>query len=278
MLVGAMSKKHPERSDKRRQARAERRRVETKQRKAAERAQQVGVPRKPERPGGSSMRRGQEPEVVVAAGPVEPPPEPVVRAFQEALAATLAGAAEVVMEDTRWYPAKRMSDDMALDFRLRLLGRALHVTGWVEALDTTNRVWPDAYAVAAESLVAAIREEPQFAGALILLYALGELLLEDFELSPTQAAGVIGRFGVASDVAVILDIVALRLPGDVQLAWSAAREDGVWDARICSAVFEVCHWEVRGSLADLGRWVADACRTGGWRPPWWVTAQPDLRA
>jgi hypothetical protein len=278
-----MSKKHPERARRRRQARAAKHRHDCAQRKAAVRARKLGVPRK------SHAARGEaEPgEGVVihvpetAEGlayrplhvepPAEPPPPPrVVEVFRGALEAVLGGGGEAALVEVEWVPAAEKDDEAQVLVALRLFGQAVEIDGSIFSLDGCR--FPELDAVemrAAAQVVTALRQDRASAVAAILLYGLDELLVDALQLNATQVADVLERLGVPRDLEDILEPLAQRLPAAERRAWDAACDEGRWDETIGQAVFQAIVWDADGPLADFGAWIAAAVRQG-WDPPWVV--------
>lgn len=276
-----MSKKHPERARRRRQARAAKHRHDSAQRKAAARARKLGVPRK------SHAARGEPDEGVVihawetAEGiayrplhvgrPAEPPPPPpVVEAFRGALEAVLGGGGEAALVEVEWVPAAEKDDEAQVLVALRLFGQAAEIDGSIFSLDGCTFSELDAVETrAAAQVVTALRQDRASAVAAILLYGLDELLVDALQLSATQVADVLERLGVPRDLEDILEPLAERLPAAERRAWDAACDEGRWDEAIGQAVLDALVWDVDGPLADFGAWIAAAVRQG-WDPPWVV--------
>lgn len=276
-----MSKKHPERARRRRQARAAKHRHDCAQRKAAARARRLGVPRK------LHAARGEPGEgVVIHAGetaegiayrplhvepPAEPPPPPrVVEAFRGALDAVLGGGGEAALVEVEWVPPDEKEDEAQVLVALRLFGQAAEIDGSIFSLEGCTYSDLDELEVrAVVQVVTALRQDRASAAAAVLLYGLDELLVDSLQLSAAQVAEVLARLGVPRDLEDILEPLARRLPAAERRAWDAALDEGRWDETIGQAVFEAIVWDVEGPLADFGAWIAAAVRQG-WDPPWTV--------
>lgn len=242
----------------------------SKRRKVQERARRQGVPRKPR-----DQPQDREPD----RAPTPPPPDSELQPVQAAIDEFRRGGGELAVEVRAWTPATAATETAKITLELRLFARSAVVHGRIFAL-TPDALFDDPEAVndptseefkewqqvtAARQFLEAARTREESARAMILFWALDELLVDYLLCARPLIEEVLGRLGLGVEFEELLDPLARELPSVWRESWDSSRD---FDDQIGQLVFGELEWDLSGPLVELGQAIAGAAYRSEWRPPW----------